>query len=310
MLGGALAYLLGVPFVAPVALLLAPLVALLAVHRPGRRDALLATIVAAATLWLFKGTADQFGWFEAAWTALLTGAVLVVFGLKRGAADRPIASALLATGLAAAAGVVLIAVTSFSFGELQWLGQQHFGSQARALSELFRAAAEQNGGAAAATAAAAMATGLLTGAHYVALLLPGLILLQSAAALALAWSLYRALAREPEGAPLPALKEFRFNDHLIWGVVAALLGLVLPSAASIHVLGGNLAAFFGGLYLMRGLGVLAALFSGFSGLGAWLFGLFVVVFLAPLALLGLLVALALGVSDTWVDWRRRAAKAR
>ena len=307
---GALSYFFGVPFVAPIALVAAPLAALLAAHRPGRREAFVAIVLAGLTAWGMLGSADPFDRFGAAWTLLLTGAVVLVFGLRRGAAERPVSSALLATGLAAAVGVVLVGLTSFSFAELQWLAERRFGGQARALAEIFGAAAQGSGGDTALAAAGAMESALLAGAHYVALLLPGLLLLQSAAALALGWSLYRAVAREPVGVPLPALREFRFNDHLIWGVVTALLALVLPSAASVHLLGGNLAAFFGGLYLLRGLGVLAALFSGFGGIGAWLFGVFVVVFLAPLALLGLLVALALGVTDTWVDWRRRAAAAR
>jgi len=38
-----------------------------------------------------------------------------------------------------------------------------------------------------------------------------------------------------------------------------------------------------------------------------MFAVFVMLFLAPVAAI---VALALGVTDTWVDWRTRAARAR
>ena len=140
-------------------------------------------------------------------------------------------------------------------------------------------------------------------------MLPALVLLQSVAALAAAWALYRRVARDPEGTPLPALREFRFSDHLIWGVVAALVALVIPGISALRAVGLNLAVFFGGLYVARGMGVLAALAAvgGFGGPLAVLFVLLVTLFLLPLAAFA---ALAMGVTDTWVDWRKLARSAK
>jgi hypothetical protein len=304
-------YLLGVAFVAPFALVVLPLAALLALLKPGRREALAAAAMIALTLWGWGGSeglgaADAFQRFGAAWVLLVAGSLVLTVGRNAALTQRPVAAGLAAVTLAAAVGTLLIGVTSFSFGELQFLALRHFTGQARTLIGAL-AVATQNAGEGTRAAVAAFETSSLAMAELVSRYLPGLVLLQTLAALALAWSFYRAIAREPEGAPLPSLREFRFNDHLIWGVVAALLTLVLPRLSALEAVGGNLAAFFAGLYLLRGLGVLVALFAGASGVFAVIFGAVVLLFLLPLALL---VALAVGVTDTWVDWRTRAAKAK
>jgi len=289
-----------------------PLAALLMLYRPGTREALLAAVLLGAMAWRWLGTGagDGFAVFGIAWTLLLTGSLVLVLGRRSQGAQRPVASGLLTLALASSVGAVLMIVTSFSFDQLQWLAARHFADQTRLLVAGL-GAATQNASAATREAVATFETSTLTMAMVVSRYLPGFLLLQSLAALALAWSIYRAVAREPEGAPLPRLRDFRFNDHLIWGPVVALVILVLPllGGGPLAPLGGNLAAFFTGLYLLRGLGVLLALFGGFSlgALGTTLFVLFVVLFLAPVAAL---VALAFGVTDTWVDWRTRAAKAR
>lgn len=303
-MAGAAAYLLSVAFVAPLALVAVPLAALLVLHRPGRREASLALVLLALIAWGWLGAGDGFALFGAAWALLLAGSLVLVLGRRPGGAQRPVSSGLLTLALAALVGIVLVAVTSFSFAQLEWLASRHFSGQAR----LFIGAlgvATQNASEATRQAVAALETSALSMAGLVSRFLPGFLLLQSLAALALAWSLYRGIAREPEGAPLPSLRDFRFNDHLIWGVVLALLLLVLPRL-ELGLVGGNLAAFFGGLYLMRGFGVLLVLFGG-SGCVMAVAGFLVLMFLLPVAVL---VALAFGVTDTWVDWRTRAAAAR
>ncbi|MGZ8376168.1 MAG: hypothetical protein ACXW0Z_02910, partial [Gemmatirosa sp.] len=80
-----------------------------------------------------------------------------------------------------------------------------------------------------------------------------------------------------------------------------------PSLAPLRVVGANLLAFFGALYALRGLGVLrwwapekwAALFA----LGVAL--LLPVLGVALLAGTLGLIALLLGLGDTWQDWRNR-----
>jgi Predicted membrane protein (DUF2232) len=143
-----------------------------------------------------------------------------------------------------------------------------------------------------------------TGIRLASAVFPALLLLQSFAALALAWSLYQRLARSPLGASAGRLRAFRFDDNLIWGVVLALVTLLVPRLAGLGALGGNLAVFFGGLYTLRGFAVAAAMAAtaGIDGILAAVGATLLLVFLAPVAAMA---ALALGVTDTWVDWRRR-----
>src|SRR6185436_1560283 len=87
--------------------------------------------------------------------------------------------------------------------------------------------------------------------------LPALLALQSLTALALAWSLYHRLSRARLGAPLRSLRDFRFNDQLVWGLILGLIGVLLPALTVARGVGRNLLVFFAALYAMRGLGVLA-----------------------------------------------------
>jgi hypothetical protein len=141
---------------------------------------------------------------------------------------------------------------------------------------------------------------------------PALLALQSLAALALAWATYHRLGRARLGAPLRPLREFRFNDQLVWGLIVGLTIVLLPTLAPVRDLGKNLLVFFGALYALRGLGVLTwfmapgtlgvALAVAFVLLGAPILQAF-----AALAFMTLAVAaLALGLGDTWADWRGRA----
>jgi hypothetical protein len=141
---------------------------------------------------------------------------------------------------------------------------------------------------------------------------PALLALESLAALALAWATYHRLGRARLGAPLGKLREFRFNDQLVWGLIVGLTIVLLPTLASVQGVGKNLLMFFGALYAVRGVGVLTwflapgtltiALVVGFVLLGVPLLNLIsVLVFM----MLGV-TALALGLGDTWADWRNRA----
>ena len=132
---------------------------------------------------------------------------------------------------------------------------------------------------------------------------PALLLLESLAALALAWSLYHRMSRRRIGPPLRQLKQFRFSDQLVWGLIAGLAIAAVPTLASLRGVGINLLVFFGTLYALRGLGVLAWLFKP-----GWLAAVALTVtapLLFPLYAAG---ALAFGVGDTWIDWRRRPAR--
>jgi hypothetical protein len=140
---------------------------------------------------------------------------------------------------------------------------------------------------------------------------PALLALQSLAALALAWSLFHRLSRARIGLPLGALRDFRFNDQMVWGLIVGLVIILLPTLATLRGLGRNLIVFFGALYALRGLGVLAWFLApgaltmiftiGFALLWVPVIQLVVAFAFTSLAI----TALGLGLGDTWADWRRR-----
>ena len=130
-------------------------------------------------------------------------------------------------------------------------------------------------------------------------LLPALLAVESLAALALAWGLYQRLSPVKIGPQLAPLTEFRFNDQLIWGVAVGATLCLLPTFADGRTAGLNLLVFFGTLYLVRGIGVLAWIARG-------RYAVIIILSLIPQVciMLGVL-ALGLGLGDTWLDIRRR-----
>lgn len=145
------------------------------------------------------------------------------------------------------------------------------------------------------------------------LLVPAILALESLAAMALAWSLYNRMSPVPIGPPLGRLRDFRFNDQLVWGVAVGASVFILPAFAEGKNAGLNLLVFFGSLYVLRGLGILGWISNGhiirlalaivslsfLAVLIAYQMG-FLIAFGAPLIAL----AFSLGLGDTWVDWRR------
>jgi hypothetical protein len=141
---------------------------------------------------------------------------------------------------------------------------------------------------------------------------PALLALQSLAALALAWATYHRLGRARLGAPLRPLREFRFNDQLVWGLIVGLTIMLLPTLTSLRGAGKNLLVFFGALYAVRGFGVLTW-FMAPGSLGITLTVGFLMllvpllnVFVALAFVMAAIASLALGLGDTWADWRNRA----
>jgi hypothetical protein len=128
--------------------------------------------------------------------------------------------------------------------------------------------------------------------------------IESLAALAVTWALFHRVSRARIGAPLAMLREFRFSDQLVWGLVVSIVLMVLPTFSPLRIVGLNLLIFFGVLYALRGLGVLAWYFA------AHRVGFALVMVVAVLALpLTSLFSLGVGLGDTWLDWRARPRSA-
>ena len=128
-------------------------------------------------------------------------------------------------------------------------------------------------------------------------LLPALLALESLAVLALGWGLYRRLSPVEIGPPLSPLTEFTFNDQLVWGLAVGATLCLLPAFVEGRSAGYNLLLFFGALYLIRGIGIL-----GWIARGRYVY----IVILGLIPQVFVIVTLALGLGDTWLDLRKRA----
>jgi hypothetical protein len=127
---------------------------------------------------------------------------------------------------------------------------------------------------------------------------PALMALQSLAVMALGWAVYHRVGRVRLGPPLSDLKDLRFHEALVWGVVAGLVLIALPSSGAWRALGANLLLFFGVLHALRGMGVVIWFLSPGRAMKVVLF---VITLRWPQVLL---VCAGFGLGDTWFDWRR------
>ncbi|HSJ05067.1 MAG TPA: DUF2232 domain-containing protein, partial [Longimicrobiales bacterium] len=136
-------------------------------------------------------------------------------------------------------------------------------------------------------------------------LYPAMLALASLAALGVAWWAFGRLARG-ERAPLGRLREFRFRDELVWLLVGGVVLLGLPLDALATRVGENLLTFMAVLYALRGAGVLLVI-SGVPGpVGMLVVGVLVVL-LYPFVMA---TTFLVGLSDTWLDIRKRRGEAR
>ncbi len=134
---------------------------------------------------------------------------------------------------------------------------------------------------------------------------PAFLALASVAALEVGW--YVVCRFWGARVTLGPLREFRFSDQLVWVLVLGLALLVLPVGEFAGRVGENATLFMGALYLVRGVAVLVwvAAATITSAWTAALWGLFVIVLYPVVA--G--AAVAIGLSDTWLDLRGRLRRA-
>ncbi len=130
---------------------------------------------------------------------------------------------------------------------------------------------------------------------------PAVLALESMAALGVAWWLYRRLGFHDDQGLAP-VRQFAFNDHLVWVLIAGLVLVVTRMSDGAVRVGANLAVFMTALYALRGAGVVAFVNGGLSLFGALMFVLGVL-FAAPVVV-GF--AALLGIADTWLNLRARA----
>jgi hypothetical protein len=152
----------------------------------------------------------------------------------------------------------------------------------------------------------------------IARLYPARLVLSGILGLVVAATWVENLNGRPLGRPAGRLGNFRFTDHLVWVVILAVLVLLLPSLEFVARLASrnplvdlmlytveywalaaqNVLVVCAAFYAVRG----AAVLSRFLRPGAAVLLIpIAMIFLLPFALIGLV---ALGLADTWVDFRR------
>jgi len=284
------ALLLSQPVVHASVLIAGPLLFLLAAGRLRSLSVVIAAVL--ATVIVASGARDGVWYAERAWSVLVGGAFLAMTLLlpRWGFASRALGAVFGA--IAAAAGV--LAAREDAWGSLD----SAFGERVRLLWDTSLDRIDSAG---------ELTPAMVTYAHQIAsaqtTVFPALVALASLAALGVAWWARARLAGRRDET-LGPLRDFRFNDHLVWLFVVGLLLVVAQWGDALVRVGSNAVVFMGVLYALRG----AAVFVFISG-GLSLFGCltFAIVFLlgAPL-LVG--VAVLLGIGDTWLDLRARVSE--
>lgn len=129
---------------------------------------------------------------------------------------------------------------------------------------------------------------------------PAMLALTTVASLGVSWWAYRRLSAGDDQALSP-VREFRFNDHLVWLFIGGMLLMVTRGGDLLARAGANAVVFMGALYALRGAAVIMFLSGGLSFFGYALFVLGML-FVSPLVLTG---AMVIGIGDTWLDVRTR-----
>jgi hypothetical protein len=284
-------------FVHPGVLIGVPLALLLAAR--GFENVLSTTVVALVVLIVAAGRAGSFDglWYaERAWAVLLGGWFLALTMLVP-------SWRLTSRALAAAAGSAVTAAGVFvvragSWGALDGAVTRQMQAEVDAMID----AISILGGA------EVLSPEMLETAQSVAAaqvsVFPALLGIESLAALALAWWARGKLLGD-RGPVLPPLRDFRFNDHLVWVLVIGLVLVVLTqSGAGLERVGSNAVFFMGALYALRGAAVYLFVSGGLSLFGSLVLAALIV--LVPALLFG--TAALIGVGDTWLDLRARSAE--
>jgi len=274
----------------PLPLIFVPL-SLLLLALPPRRPARIMGAAALTFVTLRGAAPDTLGYAELGWALVLGGWFVLLVAVRPRA--RFLGMALGALAAAVGTGALVLAFRPGAWTALDWAVSRRLQDAAGALAGAWSGAAAQQG------LAAQVMDGVYRAADVQALLHPALLALASLAGLGVAWWAYRRLGGTT-GHALAPFREFRFQDELVWVLIAGILLVVLPIGGVAMRAGSNLVAFMGALYALRGVAVLVAL-TGAPGCGAIALG-FLALFILPMVLLG---AAFVGLADTWIDLRAR-----
>lgn len=257
-----------------------------------RRPRVFAACLLAVVVVTWGAPRDALWYAERGW-AVLAGGWFVALTLRRPEASFS-GRALGAVAGAAAVVAALLGVQSGAWGTIEWAVGERI---AQGVGTALEALRLMRGGE-------ALPPALVTAIHETVQaqtkVFPALLGISSMAALGVAWWVYVRLSSGSDQGVGP-LRDFRFNDHLVWVFIAGLLLLVTRWEDVLARVGANTVVFMGALYAVRGAAVILFLSGGLSLFGYVMLA-FGLVFLPPLVLTG---AMVIGIGDTWLDVRRK-----
>ena len=252
-----------------------------------------AYLVGAILAWgVLQGERAGIWWTERGW-ALLVAGWFVALTLRRpesGFLSRALGS------LAGAAGsaIVTLTVAGGAWELLDWHVAELVRGITAQLIDRVQELRQQ------AEVSPALVTALYAAAETQIQVFPATLALATLAALGVAWWLYVRMAHGDDQGLLP-LREFRFNDQLVWLFIGG-LALTLVGGDALKRTGANALVFMGVLYAMRG----AAVVSFFGGGQTPLTAVLLVLGLLVVPPVMMVAALVIGLGDTWLDLRARA----
>jgi len=268
---------------------------LLLVGVRGVRGSAMFAAVVLAMLVTVSGVRDGVWFIDRAW-ALLLGGCFVALSLAR-PASRPSTRALLSVFSAAAVTAGFVALREGAWSALDWA----INDRAQlAIAQSVEGAEWLRGGEALAPALVLSMYDLVDAQMQV---FPAMTGLASMAALCVVWWLYASMtnSRAPGLSPL---KDFRFNDQLIWMFVGGLLLLFTRLGEPLGRVGANAVVFMGALCALRGAAVVVFMSGGVSLIGFVVMA--VGLLLVPQLVLG--GALVIGLGDIYLDVRGHVAE--
>ena len=277
-------------FTGPGVLIAFPFLALTMVLGLRRLPAVVAAVFA---MFVAVGVSGRGGlwYFERGWAIVLAGWFVVL--TMRWPQSRFFPRALAAVAATTALVGLLLVIRPGSWSVVDWLLIEGLMRSARVIGQVLMSDPE-------AYTTADLNTAYEWTAQF-GRLFPAFLGLSSLSGLAVAWWGYVRLSAG-SGLGLGPLRDFRFNDHLVWLFLIGLAMIVFGAGEGWTSGGGNAVVFMGGLYAMRGAAVLLFLSGGLTGLG-FLFLIVGMLFLWPVLIPG---ALLVGVGDTWLDLRSKA----
>jgi hypothetical protein len=272
------------------ALLIVVPLAFLLLAIPPRRKAPFVLGVVLLGLSLIGAPDGTLWWFGRGWALILSAwFVLAVWLLPQLTLTM---RALTAVGGTAASAAVMFLVNRGGWRNLDWSMSQQLRNGASDIRAFWMARMQDE------RFKGEMSTALDRFTDWQSFAYPAMLAIASLSALALAWWLWRRLAlRDPH--PFGRLRDFRFSDHLVWVAIAGMVLVVMPFGAALTRTGGNLLAFMGVLYALRGFAVMLWLFGTPGVLGA-VFGAVVFLLLYPIVMV---TTMMVGLTDTWLNLR-------